>query len=71
MAKKFDYMYGWFFTYNSFTGMWRGSQETHIRDLMTSLNSENVITSKNMKTLEGVLAKHEGLSAKEINKIYG
>ncbi len=59
--------YGWVFTQ---TDTWRACEKEHIRDLFNDYYSENVLKAKDVETIQALLIKHEGMTAKEINELY-
>lgn len=65
-----DATHGWTFKFNSFTGEWLASEDENAKEITNNYGSEHVLRSKSSKTLRQLIKKHEGLSAKEINKIY-
>lgn len=63
-------LYGWNFKYNDFTKEWLAVEDEHRRELTNNYNSEHILRSKSIKTLEGLVNKYKDLSALQINKLY-
>lgn len=62
--------YGWTFKFNDFTGEWLAAEDENSREITNNYGSPHVLRSSNCKTLRQLIAKHEGLTAQQINKIY-
>ena len=60
--------YGWVFIETD--EGWRAANKAHTRELYNNYLSDNIIKAKDVATIQALLIKHEGLSAKEINQLY-
>lgn len=63
-------LHGWTFKFNDFTGEWLAAKDENRNEITNNYGSEHVLRSTNCKTLRQLITKHEGMSAKEINKLY-
>lgn len=70
MEKNLGPLHGWTFKFNSFTREWMAAEDSNMREITNNYGSPHVLRSTNCKTLRQLITKHEGLSAKDINKIY-
>lgn len=63
-----DRLYGWWFTFNCFTGNWCACTEDHKNEVYNNHASRNVIKSKSFETLRELIIRCDG-DINEMNEL--